>query len=61
VDTGWDSSVGQIARHELQQSHLGRGILHGDSVRLELEVGIAADVSAIVCVCEEGFFRRLEM
>ena len=51
----WYSRRGEIAGHELQECHLRRCILHCHSVGLELEVCIAADVEAIVCIREEGF------
>lgn len=35
VNAGGDSRLGQVARHELEDSHLGRGVLHVDTVRLE--------------------------
>lgn len=41
VDGGGGSHGGHACRHELQDSHLGSGILTGDTVRTELEVGLS--------------------
>ena len=35
-------SLGETGGHELQQRHLGRGVLHGDAVGVEVVVGAAA-------------------
>lgn len=61
VNACWDSCRRQLAGHELQQGHLCRGILHGHPVRLELEVGSATDIFAIVRICEERLLDILEM
>jgi hypothetical protein len=61
VDTRGDCCRGKTAGHELQQSHLGGGILHGHAIRLELEVGHTPDVLAIVCVGQQGLLRVVEM
>lgn len=36
VDAGGDRRLGEVAGHELQEGHLGRGILHVHPVGLEL-------------------------
>lgn len=41
VDSGGSGHRGHACRHELQNSHLGSGILTGDTVRAELEVGLS--------------------
>ena len=61
VNTGGDNGRGEVAGHELQEGHLGRGILHVHTVGLELEVGLAADVTAAVGVGEERLFDIVEV
>lgn len=53
VDAGGDSRAGQVAGHELEQSHLGGSILHVDTVGVEAQVGPAPDTAAIVGVVEQ--------
>ena len=40
VDRGGHGDLGQAGGHELEQRHLGGGVLHGDAVGVE--VGVAA-------------------
>lgn len=61
VDTGRNNGLGKVAGHELQEGHLGGGILHVYTVGLELEVGLAADVTAAVGVGEERLFDIVEV
>ena len=61
VDARRDSCRGQVAGHELEESHLGRRILHGHSIGLELEVCGATDVLSILCTGEEGLFGIIKM
>ena len=39
VDGGRHGHLGQAGGHELQQRHLGGGVLHGDAVGVEVGVG----------------------
>lgn len=59
VDAAGHGGLGQVASHELQQGHLGGGILHGDAVDEELEVGLGADVAAAIGVGHKGLFDIL--
>lgn len=61
VDTGRDGRLRQAAGHELQESHLRRGVLHVDPVRLELQIGLATDVAAAVGVVEQVLFGVVQM
>ena len=61
MNTGRDRSGWQVASHELQQCHLRGRVLHGHSIRLELESRIAPDVLSIVGIREEGFLWVVEM
>ena len=51
----------QSAGHELQQSHLRGRVLHSHSIRLELEVCIAPNLSAVLSVREQRFFGVVEV
>ena len=42
VDRGRHRRLVEAGGHELQQRHLGRGVLHGDPVRVEVGVADAA-------------------
>ena len=61
MNTGRDRSGWQVASHELQQCHLRGRILHGHSIRLELESRIAPDVLSIVGIRKEGLLWVVEM
>lgn len=50
MDTRRYRRLSQPTTHELQQGHLRARILHSHSVRLELEISLAPDISSIVCV-----------
>lgn len=53
VDARGDGGPRQVARHELQQGHLRRCVLHVGAVGLELQVGVAADVAPAVGVGQQ--------
>lgn len=61
VDAGGDGRAREVARHELQQGHLRRGVLHVDAVRVETQVGGAADAAAIVRVGEQRVLDVVEV
>ena len=61
VYAGWYSSRWQPTRHELQQCHLRRRILHCYSVGLELEIGSAPNRPPILCIRQERFFGVFEV
>ena len=54
--------LGQAGRDELQDSHLGGRVLHGDAVGAELEVGDPAlrDGSGVVQVAVHNFLGKRE-
>lgn len=56
-----DGGARQVACHELQKSHLGRGILHVGAVGLQLEVGTATDVTAAVGIGEQVLLGLVKM
>ena len=49
VNRGWHRYFFAACRHELQQGHLGRSILHGNAIGRKINVGIAS---------LKGFFRE---
>lgn len=53
VNTGRNRRLGKIARHELQNRHLSRGVLHVDTVGLEPQVGVSTNTASIVGVAEQ--------
>lgn len=59
--TRGNSGRWQVACHELKDSHLGRGVLHGHTVGLELEICISPNVLAVVGIGQQRFFRVVEM
>lgn len=59
VDAAGHGGLRQAAAHELQQGHLRRGVLHGDAVDEQLEVGLGAHIAAAVGVGQERLFRVL--
>lgn len=59
VDAAGDGGLRQAAAHELQQGHLRRGVLHGDAVDEQLEVGLGAHIAAAVGVGQERLLRVL--
>jgi hypothetical protein len=61
VNAGGDGGTGHIAGYELQKSHLGRSILHIDAVRAQLEVGLAADILAVVGIAEQRLLYIVQM
>ena len=61
VDAGRNGGLREVAGHELQERHLRRGILHVHPVGVELEVGLAPNVTTIVCVGEERLLDNVEM
>lgn len=61
MDTGWHRSRGEVAGHELKQCHLGRCVLHGHTIRLELESRIASNIEPVVGVGEKRFFWVVQM
>jgi len=61
VNTGGDGGLGEVARHELQQSHLGRSVLHVHTVGVKAQIRLSADALAIVRVRQERLLGVVEM
>lgn len=56
-----DGGSRQVARHELQQRHLRRRVLHVGAVGLQLQVGVPANVAPAVGVGQQVLFGLVEV
>jgi hypothetical protein len=61
VNACGNSRLGEVARHELENGHLSRSVLHVDTVGVEAQVGLAADATSIVGVVEQRILGIVEM
>ncbi|KAI6752670.1 hypothetical protein HG530_013422 [Fusarium avenaceum] len=61
MDACGNSRLGEVAGHELKNGHLGRSVLHVDTVGVEAQVGFATDVTSIVGIVEQRILRIVEM
>ena len=61
MDGGGDRHLLELGLHELQDGHLGGGVLHGDAVWTELEIGLAGDQFlsfGVIQMTKEDLFRK---
>ncbi|KAH6609638.1 hypothetical protein Trco_002984 [Trichoderma cornu-damae] len=61
VDAGRDRRPLEAARHELQQRHLRRRVLHVDPVGLQQQVRLAADAAPVVRVAEQRLLHVVQV
>ncbi|KAI6748867.1 hypothetical protein HG531_007814 [Fusarium graminearum] len=61
VNACGDSRLGEVARHELEDGHLSRSILHVHTVGVETQVSLATDVLSIFGVAKQRLLGVVEM